>query len=323
MTKSSPRIVYMGTPDFAVEPLKRLLEENYNVVGVITVPDKPAGRGKKISESAVKKFAVSKGLRILQPEKLKAPDFIEELKSLEADLQIVVAFRMLPEIVWTMPKMGTFNLHASLLPQYRGAAPINWAVINGDKKSGVTTFFIEKEIDTGNILLQEEVLITANDDAGSLHDKLMYTGAELVVKTVEGILQNSIESKHQDELIAEGTVLKPAPKIFKEDCKINWNNTAEKIQDFIRGLSPYPAAFFEVLDIQDEKKNVKVFKTEIIKKSKPLAHSSIETDHKSYIYIGCNDEYLSILELQFPGKKRMTVTDFLRGFKDLDTLKIC
>lgn len=327
MMKPTPRIVYMGTPDFAVEPLKRLLENEYNIVGVITAPDKPAGRGKKINESAVKQFAKSKGLKILQPEKLKAPEFIEELKALNADLQIVVAFRMLPEIVWAMPRMGTFNLHASLLPQYRGAAPINWAVINGEKTTGVTTFFIEKEIDTGNILLQEKIDILPEDDAGSAHDKLMFAGAELVVETVKGIMEKSITPKHQDDL-AEGKVeLKPAPKIFKEDCKINWNQPAQIVHNFIRGLSPYPAAFFEVTDSQNnpdnnQKQNIKVFKTELVGNISPSEPSTIITDSKSHIYISCNDGYLSILELQFPGKKRMNIADFLRGFKNFDLLNI-
>ena len=320
MTKPSPRIVYMGTPDFAVEPLKMLLENEYNIVGVVTAPDKPAGRGKKISESAVKQFAVSRGLKVLQPEKLKAPEFIKELQSLDTDLQIVVAFRMLPEIVWSMPKMGTFNLHASLLPQYRGAAPINWAVINGEEKTGVTTFFIEKEIDTGNILLQKEIKILTEDNAGTIHDKLMYSGAELVVETVKGILENSIKPKHQDNLIDNSVELKPAPKIFKEDCKIDWNQPAQRIQDFIRGLSPYPAAFFEVTDIQNMKLNIKVFKTEIVPSPSPTQHSTIKTDNKTYIHIGCNNGYLNIIELQFPGKKRMKVEDFLRGYKDFGSL---
>lgn len=322
MTKPTPRIVYMGTPDFAVEPLKQLLENEYNIVGVITAPDKPAGRGKKLSESAVKQFAVENGLTVLQPEKLKASEFIEELQALNADLQIVVAFRMLPEIVWAMPKMGTFNLHASLLPLYRGAAPINWAVINGEKKTGVTTFFIEKEIDTGNILLQKTVDILPDDNAGTVHDKLMFTGAKLVVETVKGIMEKSIQPKHQDELAESGVELKPAPKIFKEDCKINWSQSSQSIHNFIRGLSPYPTAFFEVEGTQSTKQNIKVFKSEIVTNSVPSESLTLKTDNKTYIHIGCNDGYISIIELQFPGKKRMNVEDFLRGYKDLEKIRV-
>ena len=248
MTKQDFRIVYMGTPDFAVEPLKKLVENNYNVVGVITNPDKPAGRGQKIQEAAVKKYAKSQNLKILQPEKFRDESFLNQLRELKADLQIVVAFKMLPEVVWSMPKIGTFNLHASLLPHYRGAAPINRALINGDEKTGVTTFFLKHEIDTGNIIFQQEVPITPNDNAGIIHDKLMYKGADLVIKTVDAIIQNNYPAINQKDLVSSGTEIKHAPKIFKNDCKINWNKDISTIHNLIRGLSPYPASWSEIIN---------------------------------------------------------------------------
>lgn len=307
------RIVYMGTPEFAVAPLEALLNSGCNIVGVITAPDKPSGRGLQLSESAVKQFAKEKGLKILQPEKLKSPEFIDELKSLNADLQIVVAFRMLPEIVWNMPPMGTFNLHASLLPQYRGAAPINWAIINGEKKTGVTTFFLQHEIDTGNIIYQEEVAIGEDENVGSLYNRLMKVGAELVVKTVKSIAEGTAPSVPQ-ALVAKDN-LREAPKIFKETCHINWNNTADVIHNHIRGLSPYPAAFF---NLKDEKKgdlNIKVYLSSTEFSSHSLPVGSIITDNKKVLKVACINGFVHILELQAAGKKRMHTEVFLRGYK--------
>ncbi|WP_462318702.1 methionyl-tRNA formyltransferase [Marinilabilia sp.] len=301
------RIVFMGTPDFATESLKALLNAGGNVVAVITAPDKPAGRGRKLTASPVKQFAVDKGIKVLQPEKLKSPDFLDELAALKADLQVVVAFRMLPEVVWNMPPKGTFNLHASLLPEYRGAAPINWAVINGEKKTGVTTFFLKHEIDTGDIIFQEEVPILPYDTAGTIHDKLMVKGAELVVKTVEAVSKNEVNPIPQPE-----KELKPAPKIFKEDCRINWQETDEKINNKIRGLSPYPAAWTELSIPEAEKKPVKIFLTEKAE-SNILKPGEIYCDGKQLILAGTTSQDLKINELQVAGKKRMKTEDFLRG----------
>ena len=316
MNSKDIRIVYMGTPDFAVESLKKLVEGGYNVVGVVTMPDKPAGRGQKIKYSAVKEYALSQGLYIMQPEKLKDESFLNELKSLNADLQIVVAFRMLPESVWNMPPMGTFNLHASLLPQYRGAAPINWAIMNGDKESGVTTFFLTHEIDTGNIIMQRTVAIDDDDCAGTLHDNLMYVGADMVCQTVDAIAEGNIEPKEQPMDIE----LKAAPKIFKNDCKIDWNESAEKIRNKIRGLSPYPAAW-GALDMgnNEEPLAVKIFSADIV--SGNGVAGSIKTDGKRYIEVACGEGALKITSLQLPGKKRLTVEELLRGFNFNETSK--
>ena len=304
------RIVFMGTPDFAVESLKTIIENNYEVVGVITAPDRPAGRGRKLQESAVKKYAVSKGLKVLQPEKLKNPEFIEELKSLRANLQVVVAFRMLPEVVWDMPEYGTFNLHASLLPQYRGAAPINWAIINGEKESGVTTFFIEKEIDTGKILFQEKVKIEPTDNAGDLHDKLMEVGGELVVKTLKAIEENDYSETSQEKLFSDESELKSAHKIFKEDCKIDWGKPIEEINNFVRGLSPYPCAWTE-FEKNGEILTTKLYKVEVLDSSKYVY--KVETNNKSFIHILTPQGKLSILEFQPAGKRKMKVSEFLKG----------
>ncbi len=305
---SKERIIFMGTPDFAVATLKALLDANANVVGVITAPDRPAGRGMKLQPSAVKQFAVENGLTVLQPTNLKSEVFLEELKSLKATLQVVVAFRMLPEVVWNMPKHGTFNLHASLLPQYRGAAPINWAVINGEKESGVTTFFLQHQIDTGNIIFQEKVLIGDDETAGELHDKLMLVGADLVVKTLEAIEVGNAPSIPQNTIEGE---LKEAPKLFKETCKIDWNKPVDEVFNLIRGLSPYPTAFTTVFDGK-EKLGLKIFRA---LKRRDFASSEpgsikIERDTLS---IACSDGWLQILELQMAGKKRMKTEDFLRG----------
>lgn len=309
------RIIYMGTPEFAVEPLRLLLENNYNIVGVITVPDKPAGRGQQVQQSAVKQFALEKGLNILQPEKLKDTDFIEQLRELKADLQIVVAFRMLPEMVWSMPPIGTFNLHASLLPQYRGAAPINWAVINGEKETGVSTFFLQHEIDTGKIIFQERIPISENSNVGEIYDTLMHTGAQLVIKTVKAIEQGNYPQTDQSALAPRGAVLQLAPKIFKDDCRINWNTTADTIHNLIRGLSPYPVAFTDFVSPDGKVVSVKIFKS--TKEQSPVNTGSgnIITDGKTYLKIATVDNALFIEELQVAGKKRMPVTEFLRGFQ--------
>jgi methionyl-tRNA formyltransferase len=316
MDKKDLRIVFMGTPDFAVESLKILVENNYNIVGVITMPDKPAGRGHKVQYSAVKKYALEKHLPLLQPEKLKNEEFIEKLRQLKADLQIVVAFRMLPEIVWNMPSLGTFNLHASLLPQYRGAAPINWAIINGEKETGITTFFLTHEIDTGKIILQKKIPIGEEDNAGIIHDKLMINGAELVKQTVDLLLENKIETIAQDQFISENIQLKSAPKIFKETCRIDWSQSTESIYNLIRGLSPYPTAWTELHSPEKESLIVKIYASEIIlDKRNTQATGSIETDNKSYLHVKTNDGFLKITELQLAGKKAMKTEELLRGFK--------
>ena len=307
------RIVFMGTPEFAVASLKKLLEAGCNIVGVITAPDKTAGRGLQLQQSAVKKYAVEKGLNILQPEKLKAPDFLAQLRSLHADLQVVVAFRMLPDVVWNMPSMGTVNLHGSLLPQYRGAAPINWAIINGEKETGVTTFKLQHEIDTGNILLSEKIPIGEDETAGELHDRMKEIGAGLVLKTIQGLSENSLFETPQSALPNgnEQTKLKTAPKLFTETCKINWEKPVDEIYDLIRGLSPYPGAFTTLRD-----KTLKIIKAEKIEG----LHSSIlagnfETDKESFLRFACTNGYISIKELQLEGKKKMRIEDFLRGYR--------
>ena len=301
------RIIFMGTPEFAVPSLDLLYKAGYNIVGVITAPDKPAGRGMKLSESEVKKYAVKNNLKILQPDKLKHPDFIEELRQLKADLQVVVAFRMLPEMVWKMPPLGTINLHASLLPQYRGAAPINWAIINGEKETGVTTFKLQQEIDTGNILLQEKIKINDNETAGTLHDKMKSIGAEVLLKTVQQ-LQNGTLQEHAQSY---SSMLRLAPKIFSEDCKINWDQNVEDIFNFIRGLSPYPAAFTFL-----HGKKLKIFSAEKQQQTGLGSPGDYVTNNKSYLKFAAKDGYISIKELQSEGKKRMNVVDFLRGWRE-------
>jgi methionyl-tRNA formyltransferase len=312
MSLSILRIVFMGTPEFAVASLDALVTAGFNIVGVVTAPDKPAGRGMKMTESSVKKYAVRKGLNVLQPEKLKDPVFLDALKALQADLQVVVAFRMLPEVVWNMPRLGTINLHGSLLPQYRGAAPINWAVINGDKETGVTTFKLKHEIDTGDILLQERMPIGDNETAGEVHDRMKELGATVLVNTVKGLADGSIKETPQSS-ISEGNnqpQLRHAPKIFTATCKIDWNKTSEDIYNLIRGLSPYPAAFTELDD-----KTLKIFKAEkewIIPGSKP---GQWETDGKTYLKFACTDGYIHVKDIQLEGKKRMLIEDFLRGYR--------
>lgn len=315
MTAKNLRIVFMGTPEFAVASLDMLVTNGYNVVAVITAPDKPAGRGKKLTEPAVKKYAVERGLKVLQPQKLKDPGFLNELKSLEADLQVVVAFRILPEVVWAMPRLGTFNLHASLLPQYRGAAPLNWAIINGETKTGVTTFLLDHEVDTGKILYQRETQIGDNDTVGDLHDKLMYTGASLVLETVDALATGKAEAVPQAELIKEKH-LKPAPKIFKEDCKIDWTRKIDEVRNHIRGLSPYPAAWANLVH-KDSGRTIpcKVFFAQPVIAGGISRPGTIDSDDETYLNVACANGWLQVTDLQVSGKKRLKATEFLRGFR--------
>ena len=310
------RIVFMGTPEFAVESLKILVENNYEVVGVITMPDKPAGRGHKVQYSAVKQYALDRNLRLLQPEKLKDEAFLEELRSLQADLQIVVAFRMLPEVVWNMPKYGTFNLHASLLPQYRGAAPINWAIINGEKETGATTFFLTHEIDTGKIILQEKIAISETDNAGTVHDRLMEMGAKLVKKTVDMLIKGKIDAVDQSQFIHPDLELRAAPKIFKETCEIDLSWNVEKVYNFVRGLSPYPTAWVELqFPNQTEKVMLKVFETEKEFEIHELPIGTLVTDGKKFANIALTDGYINLKSVQIAGKKRMEIGELLRGMR--------
>ena len=309
---SGLRVIFMGTPEFAVASLDALLQAGCNIVAVVTAPDKPAGRGMKLTESEVKKYAVEKGLNILQPEKLKSADFISSLQNLNADLQIVVAFRMLPEIVWNMPLLGTINLHGSLLPQYRGAAPINWAVINGEKETGVTTFKLQHEIDTGNILLQKKFAIGDDDTAGDVHDKMKMIGADLLVETVKGFADGPLVEMSQRLTMDGGrlTELKHAPKIFTETCKIDWNKTVGEIHNLIRGLSPFPGAFSFL-----QNKMLKIYrsKKEIIIPTHSIGE--VVSDGKTFLKFACSNGYIHVIELQLEGKKKMLVEDFLRGNK--------
>lgn len=323
MSAKEIRIVFMGTPDFAVGSLSALVENGYNIVGVITAPDKPAGRGRQLSESAVKKYAVEKNLKILQPEKLKNPEFMSELEGLKADLQIVVAFRMLPEIVWNMPPMGTFNLHASLLPQYRGAAPLNWAVINGETETGVTTFLLSHEIDTGQIIFQEKVAIAENDTVGDLHDRMMEIGAGLVLKTVDALASGSVQPVDQTLLIQDPAKIKQAPKIFKEDCRIDWTKDTESVRNLVRGLSPYPTAWTEFEHIEKkEMLGAKIFAVLRDLGSMPAAPGTVRTDGKKYLKIACPDGWLAVTDIQLSGKKRMKIDEFLRGFQQINDWKV-
>ena len=303
------RIIFMGTPDFAVASLETLIQSGEQVVAVVTVPDKPAGRGQKIHESAVKIYATQHQIPVLQPAKLRDDNFLAELRNYQADLQVVVAFRMLPEVVWNMPKYGTINVHASLLPQYRGAAPINHAIINGEKESGVTTFLLQHEIDTGNILLAEKVAIRESDTAGDLHDKLMHAGARTLLQTIQHLKEGTSQPKNQDDILPT-EALKHAPKIFKDDCKINWDQPTDVVYNFIRGLSPYPTAFTILND-----KILKIYKTEKEQTATAAAPGKIETDQKSYLKFSTQDGYISVSELQLEGKKKMNVVDFLKGYR--------
>ena len=315
------RIVYMGTPEFAVAPLDALIRGGYKVVGVVTVADKPSGRGLKVNESAVKQYAVAHGIPVLQPVKLKDPEFLQALAAWKADLFVVVAFRMLPEQVWSMPRLGTFNLHAALLPQYRGAAPINWAVINGEKMSGVTTFMIDKDIDTGGIILRQECRIRPDETAGELHDELMEIGSELVLQTVEGLIQHNVELRVQRSFIQGSEELKPAPKLTKELCHIDWSRSTDEIYNLVRGLSPYPAAFAE-LTRESESASIKIYRTE----KRPDLHAepgTVLSDGKTYFAIATADGALALTEVQLAGKKKMAVAEFLKGFRDPQTWKAC
>lgn len=314
MEKKDLRIIYMGTPEFAVESLKRLVEGGYNVVAVITMPDKPMGRhGSVLQPSPVKQYAVSQGLNVLQPEKLKDEAFVRELRALNADLQIVVAFRMLPEVVWSMPPMGTFNLHASLLPQYRGAAPINWAVMNGDTETGITTFFLKHEIDTGEIIDQVRVPIADTDNVETVYNRLMHLGGDLVVKTVDAILNGTVTTTPQ-EALATDEPLRPAPKIFKDTCRIDWSKGVKGVYDFVRGLSPYPAAWTELSVGETTPVVLKVYTTEKEFVRHEQATGTLDTDGKTYLRVAVPDGYVRLSSLQLAGKKRMDVADFLRGF---------
>lgn len=305
--RQSLRIVFMGTPDFAVESLRRLVENHYNVVGVITMPDKPVGRhGHTLAFSPVKQYAIEQGLTVLQPERLKDPEFIEQLRALQADLQIVVAFRMLPEVVWAMPRLGTFNLHASLLPQYRGAAPINWAIINGETETGITTFFLDKEIDTGRIIQQVHVPISSTDNAGDVHDRLMTLGASLVIETVDNILADNVHPIPQSELSSHESALHPAPKIFRDTCRINWAQSPTQIYNFIRGLSPYPGAWTSLVNAEGtEVGTLKIFA------------AILQPDVSPFHLL------LTPTEVQLAGKRRMSFADFLRGFNYQEDMKLC
>lgn len=314
MEKKDLKIVFFGTPDFAVESLKRLVEGGYNVVGVVTMPDKPAGRGHHLLQSDVKKYAVDNGLHLMQPVKLKDENFVNELRSLNADLFIVIAFRMLPEVVWTMPPLGTFNLHASLLPKYRGAAPINWAVMNGDTVTGVTTFFLKHEIDTGDVIQQKSLPIHREDNVETIHDGLMMMGADMVIETVDAIISGSVKPIPQSDLLAADEEPTPAPKIFKETCKIDWKWNAERVYNHVRGLSPYPAAWTEIKDGVGKVHSIKIFATnEPDSLSEKLIPGTIVSDGKR-MWIACDDAKIEILSLQVAGKRRMPTADFLRGF---------
>ena len=313
----------MGTPEFAVESLKRLVEGGYNVVAVVTMPDKPMGRhGSVLQASPVKQYAVSQGLKVLQPEKLKDEAFVEELRSLQADLQIVVAFRMLPVVVWNMPPMGTFNLHASLLPQYRGAAPINWAVMNGDTETGITTFFLKHEIDTGEVIQQVKVPIADTDNVEIVYDKLMMLGGDLVLETVDAIIAGTVKSIPQEEMFASEAELRPAPKIFKETCRIDWNKGVKGVYDHVRGLSPYPAAWTELCAEEGKPQVLKIYETEKIFAEHGLPVGTVDTDQKTYFRIAVKDGFVNLLSLQLAGKKRMQVGDFLRGYRHVEDSKV-
>lgn len=314
MKKEELRIVYMGTPEFAVESLRCLVEGGYNVVGVITMPDKPVGRhGSVLQPSPVKQYAVEHGLKVLQPERLKDEVFLEELRALKADLQIVVAFRMLPEVVWNMPPYGTFNLHASLLPQYRGAAPINWAVVNGDKETGITTFFLKHEIDTGEVIQQVRVPIHETDNVGDVHDRLMELGGHLVVETVDRILDGTVTTLPQEQITVDEP-LRPAPKIFKETCRLDWTMSLERLYNFVRGFSPYPAAWTELHD-GTRVQVLKIYETTREEALHDLKPGTLVSDGKHYLKVAVPGGYLRLESLQLAGKKRMSVKDFLCGYK--------
>ena len=320
MNKSDLRIVFMGTPDFAVESLRALVENGYRVAGVVTMPDKSVGRhGSMLRSSPVKEYALSKGLPVLQPEKLKDETFLAELRALQADLHIVVAFRILPEVVWDMPRFGTFNLHGSLLPQYRGAAPINWAIIHGEKETGVTTFFLTHGIDTGRIIRQRSLPVAETDNAGIVHDKLMIIGSELVLETVDLVIKHEgcVETIPQENLYRNTSELRPAPKLFNETCRINWHQPAKAIYNFIRGLSPYPTAWTEIKMPDGICQPLKIYETEIVPKTHSLPAGTIISDSKTYLDIAVEDGFAHIVSVQLAGKKQLSIKDFLNGIKKL------
>jgi methionyl-tRNA formyltransferase len=306
---ASPKIVFMGTPAFAVASLKALLDAKMNVVGVVTTPDKPAGRGMQLQQSAVKQFALAHQLPIAQPEKLKSPEFFAQIQAWQPDLQIVVAFRMLPESIWSFPPMGTLNVHGSLLPKYRGAAPINWAIINGEQETGVTTFRLQHAIDTGDILLQEHIPISPDMTAGELHDIMMEVGAQTLVRTLNGLISNTIQAKPQQDALLSAH----APKIFTKDCEINWQQPVVKVHNLIRGLAPFPGAITKV-----DGKIVKLFSTSILHENSKEPVGSFVTDGKTYARFACSDGYIQLNDIQWEGKKRMPIADFLRGYKKMD-----
>jgi methionyl-tRNA formyltransferase len=305
---SNPKIVFMGTPEFAVASLHALIESGFQVVAVITAPDKPAGRGLRLAESAVKQFAIKKNIPVLQPLKLKDPEFLKQLKTLQADIQVVVAFRMLPESVWAMPPMGTINLHGSLLPQYRGAAPINRAIMNGESKTGVTTFKLQQEIDTGNIYLLEEISIGPDETAGELHDRMKEIGATLVVRTIRGLIDGTLDEKQQE--IADPETIRLAPKIFMADCEISWLDPISKINNQIRGLSPFPGAFTFL-----NEKTLKIFRARAENKAHTGSPGEMETDSRNWLRFSASDGYIYAEEIQLEGKKRMHIAEFLRGYR--------
>ena len=320
MEAKKMRIVFMGTPEFASTSLRRLVAEGYNIVAVVTTPDKPAGRGQKLHESDVKLTAKELGLPILQPEKLRDEEFLANLKALDVDLGIVIAFRMLPEVVWAMPRYGTFNLHASLLPEYRGAAPINWAIINGDTRTGVTTFLLNHEIDKGAIIEQEPVDILPEDNIGTLYDKLMYVGADLVLRTVDKIAEGdytTIEQMGVDE-----STLRPAPKIFKEDGRIDWSRGVVDIQNLVRGLSPYPAAWSPIFKSGEECGSLKIFATHVEPATMGVAPGSVKSDGKSYVAVAAADGWVYLDEVQMAGKRRMAIKDLLLGWRDVESVSL-
>jgi methionyl-tRNA formyltransferase len=312
------RIVFMGTPEFAVASLDKLIKEEYEIAAVVTATDKPAGRGQKIQYSRVKQYALDNQLPVLQPDNLKDPLFVEQLKGINAGLFVVVAFRMLPEVIWKLPHLGTINLHASLLPQYRGAAPINWAIINGEMESGVTTFLIEKDIDTGNILLSEKVAIDPEDNAGDLHDHLMITGANLLVRTIKGMETGDVKPVSQNDLLKHHRDIKQAPKLSRENCKIMWNQESWKIHNFIRGLTPFPAAWGIIQHtVNGQQFHVKVYQSEVTKDAKKQP-GTIISDNKMFVYVATADGTISLKDIQLEGKKRMSVEEFLRGFHNIE-----
>ena len=327
MKKEDLRIIFMGTPEFAVETLQRLVENGYPVVAVVTQPDKPVGRHQDtLQPSAVKQYALSKQIPVLQPEKMKDPEFIEQLQSYHADLQVVVAFRMLPEVVWAMPRWGTFNVHAALLPQYRGAAPINWAVINGEKETGVTTFFLDKDIDTGRIIKQKKFEITDDANVETVYDGLMYLGADIAIETIDALLEGDGQVPtiaQEDMLLPEGTVLLPAPKIFRETCAVNWQQTSKKVYDFVRGLSPYPGAWTTMTGADQRSTVLKIFKTAKTA-DMPLSDAVVGSflTKNNRLFVKTADGWLELLELQLSGKKRMMARDFLNGIREIEQYRV-